>query len=87
MAEDLSRHSIDEATETKKKVYEIIRKVGLAREKLEKSLFYKEALKQMQNPEIVAQIKRVIATSPSFTLQLVLSGIRPLEPIEEHRLR
>jgi len=88
MAEDFSRHSIEEAIESKKKVYEIIRKVGLAREKLEKSLFYKEALKQLENPEMVAQIKRVIVTSPHHSqLQLVLYGLGPLEPVEEHCVR
>ena len=54
--------------ETNTKVVQRNGKVRFAQQKLEKSLFYKEALKQMQNPEIVAQIKRVIATSPSFTV-------------------
>jgi len=41
------------------KVQEIIKKIQLALEKLEKSSFYSKFMKQMQNPEMLARIERV----------------------------
>jgi hypothetical protein len=43
---------------------EIIKKIHLAREKLEKSLFYGKFMAQMQDPEMVTRIENLINTDP-----------------------
>jgi hypothetical protein len=70
--------------EVDKKVHELTGKVRLSRQNLEKSLFYKEAMKQLQKPEMVAQIKRVIGTNSHHSqLQVVIYGLGSLEPNTE----
>ena len=52
----------------------------MALEKLEKSSFCAEFMKHVQNPEIAAEIERVIATDPQYSkLQLVLYGVGEME--------
>jgi hypothetical protein len=54
-------------------------------EKLEKSSFFGEFMKQMQDPEMIAQIERVIGTDPHHSqLQVVLYGVGRMEPNEKN---
>jgi hypothetical protein len=71
--------------ETNGKVQELIKKIQLAQEKLEKSLFYVEFMEQMQDPEMVERIERVIRADPRYSkLQLVLYGIGTMDSEHIH---
>jgi len=66
------------------KVEKIIDKIWRALEKVEKSSFYAEILKQMQEPKFVALIEKVISTDPHHSqLQLVLYGVGRMDFNEE----
>ena len=61
---------------------QIIKNIQLALFKLKRSFFFEEFMKQMRDPEIVAQIERVTEHSK---LQVVLYGIGELEPTKHER--
>jgi hypothetical protein len=66
------------------KVEKIINRIQVAREKLEKSSFYAEFLRQVQDPKFVALIEKVISTDPNHSqLQVVLYGVGRMEINEE----
>ena len=69
------------AEEENTRYQDIINNIQLALEKLEKSSFCAEFMKHVQNPEIAAEIERVIATDPQqySKLQLVLYGVGEME--------
>ena len=68
------------AEEENTRYQDIINNIQLALEKLEKSSFCAEFMKHVQNPEIAAEIERVIATDPQYSkLQLVLYGVGEME--------
>jgi hypothetical protein len=68
------------------KVGKIIQKIELALEKLEKSVFYGEFVKQIQTPKFVKMIQRVIGADPNHSqLQLVLYGVGVMEPNDQYR--
>jgi len=67
--------------EVNTEVQEIIKKIQLALEKLQKSSFYTEFVKQIQNPEMMARIERVRSTDPHHSqLQVVLYGVGEMDP-------
>ena len=63
---------------------QIIKNIQLALFKLKRSFFFEEFMKQMRDPEIVAQIERVTEHSK---LQVVLYGVGEMEPSEDPRVR
>ena len=57
-------------------VKELINRIELVKEKLEKSSFYEEFTKQMEQPEMVERIESVIGRDGRYSqLQLVLYGL------------
>jgi len=68
------------------KVGKIIEKIQLALEKLEKSVFYREFVKQIQTPKMVKMIQRVIGTDPNhLQMQLVLYGVGEMVELNEQK--
>ena len=54
----------------------IVSKVRLAKEKLQKSCFFEEAMKQLEDPEMIVRIKRVAGPdTQGAQLQIVLYGL------------
>lgn len=67
--------------EANAEVQEIIMKIQLAREKLQKSSFYAKFVKQIENPEMMTRIEKVRSIDPHHSqLQVVLYGVGVIDP-------
>lgn len=67
--------------EVNTEVQEIIMKIQLAREKLQKFSFYTKFVKQIENPEMMTRIEKVTSIDPhNPQLQVVLYGVGVIDP-------